>query len=223
MKPDQAHVVGLSGGSVDSALEDRIRQFRGGGQPLDGGVRASMEGAFQADFSRVRIHHNRQSDSLNRKLSARAFTTGQDLFFKNGEYNPHTTSGQTLLAHELTHVVQQNGAAVRRKPNKEVRRAYAGPIRTTSGGDLAQRVTWDYASLDRERWKKQNTAAKVALAPLGGVYGAARGGAQGYRVSTRPCAALKVRTPAACGSSAQALAVLSSARWRCPLLRVGER
>ncbi len=72
--------VGLQGGAVDSSVEGRIHQARGGGAPLHSGLRASMENAFQADFSRVRVHNNRQSDNLNRSLSARAFTTGQDLF-----------------------------------------------------------------------------------------------------------------------------------------------
>jgi hypothetical protein len=73
-----------------------------------------MEGAMGTDFSSVRVHTGSESDSLNKSLSARAFTTGSDIFFRSGEYNPATTQGQQLLAHELTHVVQQ-GAAVRTK------------------------------------------------------------------------------------------------------------
>ena len=68
-----------------------------------------------SDFSSVRIHTGQESDSLNRSLSARAFTTGSDIFFRSGEYNPGSTQGQQLLAHELTHVVQQGAATVRTK------------------------------------------------------------------------------------------------------------
>jgi hypothetical protein len=68
-----------------------------------------MEGSFGADFSGVRIHADQRADSLNRSLNARAFTTGNDIFFKQGEYKPDSGGGQKLLAHELTHVVQQNG------------------------------------------------------------------------------------------------------------------
>lgn len=106
-----------SDGPADVApeVEQTIQQARGGGQALDGNLRAQMEPAFNADFSGVRVHADGQADNLNRSLSARAFATGQDIFFKQGEYNPGSSSGRELLAHELTHVVQQNGDAVQTK------------------------------------------------------------------------------------------------------------
>lgn len=104
-------------GPADAApeVEQTIQQARGGGQALDHSVRTQMEPAFKADFSGVRVHTDGQADNLNRSLSARAFATGQDIFFKQGEYNPGSSTGRELLAHELTHVVQQNGAAVQTK------------------------------------------------------------------------------------------------------------
>lgn len=89
-------------------LEASIRQARGGGSALPDNIRAPMEQAFGADFSGVRVHTDSRSDRLNRSVQARAFTTGQDVFFRSGEYNPASRSGKELLAHELTHVVQQN-------------------------------------------------------------------------------------------------------------------
>ena len=74
-----------------------------------------IEPAMGADFSGVRVHTGGQADALNRNLSSRAFTTRQDIFFKQGEYSPGSSSGRELLAHELTHVVQQDGDRVRRK------------------------------------------------------------------------------------------------------------
>jgi hypothetical protein len=74
-----------------------------------------MEGAFGADFSGVKVHTDSKSHELNQSIQARAFTTGQDIFFRQGEYNPGSRPGQELLAHELTHVVQQNGSAVSKK------------------------------------------------------------------------------------------------------------
>ncbi len=68
-----------------------------------------MEQSFGADFSGVRIHADGEADQLSRALSARAFTTGQEIYFKQGEYQPDSQPGQMLLAHELTHVVQQTG------------------------------------------------------------------------------------------------------------------
>ena len=95
--------------SVTSGVENAIDRARGGGQPLPDGVLARMEKSFGADFSAVRVHADSESDSLNHSLHARAFTTGHDVFFRRGEYNPDSRRGQELIAHELTHVVQQNG------------------------------------------------------------------------------------------------------------------
>ncbi|NJP11949.1 MAG: DUF4157 domain-containing protein [Leptolyngbyaceae cyanobacterium RU_5_1] len=91
------------------AVEAAIEQARGGGRSLDTGARIQMESTFGADFSGVRIHTDSTADTLNQALSARAFTTGQDIFFRQGEYNPASSGGRELLAHELTHVVQQTG------------------------------------------------------------------------------------------------------------------
>jgi hypothetical protein len=63
----------------------------------------------------VNIHADSEADSLNKQVGARAFTTGSDIFFRQGEYNPASSNGQELLAHELTHVVQQGGAGVQKK------------------------------------------------------------------------------------------------------------
>jgi Domain of unknown function (DUF4157) len=100
---------------VSTDLESTINSAKGSGQPLDENLQQSMGQAIGADFSGVKIHTDSQSDRLNRSLQAKAFTTGQDVFFKQGEYNPGSREGQELLAHELTHVVQQNGDAVQQK------------------------------------------------------------------------------------------------------------
>ncbi|MBE2199153.1 MAG: DUF4157 domain-containing protein [Anaerolinea sp.] len=99
----------VDGGELDDGIETAVQSARVGGQPMPDNVRAPMENAFGADFSGVKIHTGGQADTLNRSLQARAFTTGQDVFFRQGEYNPDNSSGQELLAHELTHVVQQGG------------------------------------------------------------------------------------------------------------------
>jgi Domain of unknown function (DUF4157) len=101
------------GGMV--AIEQSIDQARGGGQGMDHGTRSRMESAFGSDFSGVRIHTDSRANGLNQSLSARAFATGRDVFFRQGEYNPGTSSGRELLAHELTHVVQQDGDSIRRQ------------------------------------------------------------------------------------------------------------
>ena len=93
---------------VQPDVEEMIQSERGGGQPLDKVVRSQMESSFGTDFSGVRVHTNPKADALNQSLNARAFTTGQDIFFGQGNYNPGSSGGRELIAHELTHVVQQN-------------------------------------------------------------------------------------------------------------------
>jgi hypothetical protein len=103
------------GGDVSNDIEGEIEGARGSGQAMDDNTRGNMESAFGADFSNVRVHTDKQSGNLNNAVQAKAFTTGQDIFFNQGQYNPGSSSGQELLAHELTHVVQQNGASVQKK------------------------------------------------------------------------------------------------------------
>lgn len=76
--------------------------------PLETGLRRDMEQGFGADFSRVRIHRDAGALELNRKLSSHAFTYGTDIYFNHGKFDPGSSAGRRLLAHELTHVVQQS-------------------------------------------------------------------------------------------------------------------
>ncbi|MCF3570853.1 DUF4157 domain-containing protein [Planktothrix agardhii 1806] len=112
-QPDQQV---MAGGDASTELETSIQTAKGGGQPLDGGLQRSMGQAMGADFSGVKVHTDSQSDQLNQSIQAKAFTTGQDVFFRQGAYEPSSRGGQELIAHELTHVVQQNGGAVQRSP-----------------------------------------------------------------------------------------------------------
>ncbi|NEO37694.1 MAG: DUF4157 domain-containing protein [Moorea sp. SIOASIH] len=96
-------------------LESSIQQARGSGMPIAESIRKPMEQSFGADFSRVKVHSDAQSDQLNQSIQARAFTTGKDIFFRQGEYNPGSRGGQELIAHELTHVVQQTGGQIQCK------------------------------------------------------------------------------------------------------------
>ena len=98
------------GTAASPDLETSIEQARGGGQPLADSIKSPMEQAFGADFSGVKVHTDTQADQLNQSIQAKAFTTGQDVFFRSGTYEPGSRGGQELLAHELTHVVQQVGS-----------------------------------------------------------------------------------------------------------------
>jgi len=102
--------------TVSPALSGQIESSSGRGRQLPDKTRAQMEQGIGADFSGVNIHTDEKAADMNRELGAQAFTHGQDIYFNNGKYNPDTSSGKRLLAHELTHVVQQNYAE--KKVNK---------------------------------------------------------------------------------------------------------
>ncbi|MBI1878873.1 MAG: DUF4157 domain-containing protein [Chloroflexi bacterium] len=106
-----AATVGSEGGPVSPEVAGRIQESRGGGTSLDPAIRTTIEGAFGTSFDDVRVHTDQESDVLNRRMNATAFTTGSDIFFSQGAYQPGTILGQRLLAHELTHVLQQRGGS----------------------------------------------------------------------------------------------------------------
>ncbi len=97
---------------LDNETAGRINRSRGSGQPLDGAVQTQMGHSMGNDFSGVRVHTGGESHALNEQLNAKAFTTGSDVFFREGAYSPQSSNGQQLIAHELTHVVQQGSGAV---------------------------------------------------------------------------------------------------------------
>ena len=88
-----------------------------GGQPLSSSVRAFFESRFDRDLSAVRVHVSNQAAESARTIQARAFTVGQDVVFGAGEYAPETSDGKRLLAHELTHTIQQTAGQASRAPS----------------------------------------------------------------------------------------------------------
>ena len=111
----QAKSLADSGGfAAPSHVESRLGS-PAGGSPLDADVRADMEGRFGSDFSAVRIHTGSEAVQLNRELSAKAFTRGTNIYFGANQFAPGSEPGRRLLAHELTHVIQQKTARVQRK------------------------------------------------------------------------------------------------------------
>jgi hypothetical protein len=97
-------------------VEANINASMSGGEPLPIGVRQFMEPRFGADFSNVRIHKSSKAAALNRQLNARAFTTQNHIFFGQDKFKPESSQGKELIAHELTHTIQQ-GAAVQQSGN----------------------------------------------------------------------------------------------------------
>ena len=147
MKPVVQRRSSEGGGNATANVESSIKQTRGKGRPLPERMRGSMEQAFGADFSGVRVHTDSHANQINRSIQARAFTTGQDVFFRQGEFALGSKRGQELLAHELTHVVQQNGSAVRPK-------------------SLTQKENTDKTTDNRSKLKnKRQSAEPTSLAP----------------------------------------------------------
>lgn len=95
---------------VSPELQRQLDSSRGGGQPLSQSARSYFEPRFGVGFNQVRIHTDGRAADMAKAVNARAFTMGRDIFFAAQEYAPSTQEGQRLLAHELTHVVQQGGA-----------------------------------------------------------------------------------------------------------------
>jgi hypothetical protein len=103
----QAKQNGNKTGMISPRTESVISSIRGGGQPLSPVSRAFFEPRFGVDFSNVRVHADSKAAYLAGSIQAKAFTIGRDVVFGAGQYAPETSGGKHLLAHELTHVVQQ--------------------------------------------------------------------------------------------------------------------
>ncbi len=102
---------------IDDFLAKRIEAKAGSGGVLDESIKAKIEAGMGADLSDVRVHTDAEADHLAKSMSATAFTTGSDIFFREGAFNPHTPDGLRLLAHEATHTIQQAAGPVDGTPS----------------------------------------------------------------------------------------------------------
>jgi ABC-type cobalt transport system substrate-binding protein len=154
-----------SGFQASTSVESGLASQQGGGSPLDEEVRSFMEPRFGNDFSGVRIHTGSNAVSMNKELHAQAFTHGSDIYFNEGKYNPGNNEGKRLLAHELTHVVQQTGAVQPKSVTK-----------LTTKENKVQAKKWSAVSSDalpavqlkenpQEQTGKNNQAQPAKLAP----------------------------------------------------------
>lgn len=98
-------------GSDTSGIEQKLASSKGSGQKMADGPLSEMNQSFGADFSGVRIHTGSEAVQMNKDLGARAFTNGSDVYFNEGQYNPSSNDGKHLLAHELTHTIQQKAVS----------------------------------------------------------------------------------------------------------------
>jgi hypothetical protein len=98
--------VGLEGGPLPEETARQVESMRGNGSGVDDNIRSTMESSLNLDLGNVRVHQDAASDALARSMTARAFTTGTDIFLRNDA----SATDQHLMAHEITHVAQQASA-----------------------------------------------------------------------------------------------------------------
>lgn len=130
--------------SVTQHFESFLNVSKGGGSPMPAGVRTSMEARFGADFSGVRIHTGTWAESLSTSIRAEAFVHGSDIYFNKGKWSPGTASGDFLLAHELTHTIQQGASGPRASNPRPAGKKSFGPtlqprcVQRSSGAAVQQ-------------------------------------------------------------------------------------
>ncbi len=143
--------------NVSDDFEEQLSSSKMGGRELPQQVKQEMETGFGADFSGVRIHTGGSSEQLNNQVAARAFTVGNNIYFNRGQYQPQSTQGRKLLAHELTHTIQQGASpqqnqTVQKTPTKVQRGIFSAAWKAVSGkvsgavdwadDQLGEAITW---------------------------------------------------------------------------------
>ena len=175
----RAHVQRKGDGSFEAGpdFEKRMSSQRGGGRPLPDKVRTKMESSFGADFGSVRVHTGSPSVQLNRDIGAQAFTHRNEIHFGAGKFNPSSRSGQHLLAHELTHVVQQNPTVqTKRKGAQTVAKIQASPAQIQRKG-FGSRALKGLGTLVQLAGGAIGAGVGAALGAIGGTLGGAAIGA----------------------------------------------
>ena len=145
-----------------------LNQSKGSGSPMDNATNSFMSSRFGADFSNVKIHTDSSAARMSNSINAKAFTHQNHIYFNQGQYQPNTHEGKTLLAHELTHTIQQGavGSSIQAKlklgrPNdqyeKEADQVADAVTNNSSTGNIIQTKTWE----KEEEYNPYATAAKA--------------------------------------------------------------
>ena len=152
---------GDGSGIASEAVSSGIRSSRGNGSRLPDTTRTFMESRFGADFSGVNIHTGNEAVQMSRELHAQAFTVGSDIYFNAGRYSPESSDGKRLLAHELTHTLQQGNAI---QP-KRIQRAGFGDVKIFESELEAQSVNVTTCPV-----QSTGTLSKVSWGETSGLY-----------------------------------------------------
>jgi hypothetical protein len=164
--------VGAAGGVLDGDTESAIGAARKGGSPLDPAAATAMGDAFGVDFSNVRVHAGAASTDLNDRVQAKAFTIGTDIFFRDRTPDVRTGEGQELLAHELTHTIQQGATGPARRSHRT--RGPGAPSAIQRHASFEHRLLGDVPPRDlfalgaHTELEQQSTAGTVPVQDLAG-------------------------------------------------------
>ncbi len=139
---------------ASDTITNQINSSKGGGKSMGASTQSYMESRFGTDFSGVKIHTDSKAVQLSRDLNAQAFTVGNDIYFNEGKYNPDSNSGKHLLAHELTHTIQQGGVIQKKiqkstKDKKCAVHAYDNSS-STDKAVIPQKSVFDFGSYPYE-------------------------------------------------------------------------
>ena len=126
-------------------------------------TKKQMEQGFGADFSNVNIHTDAEAIQMSNQLHAQAFTHGSDIYFNKGKYNTSSTGGKELLAHELTHVVQQNAGVKRKRIQRQLvfGSGYAGFPSASDEVTKAKGGKWNPTTIDFSTNAGRSEAGRV--------------------------------------------------------------
>jgi hypothetical protein len=152
------------GSFASVGLSRRIKRERGVGKRMKPELRKEMEGRIGADFSNVTIHTGSEAAGMNRELGAKAFTVGNDIFFDTGQYQPDSEDGKHLIAHELTHTVQQGSS-------ERIQRSLLGRAASSIGSRLRGAAEWAGNRLqDGLNWLRNRLGSMVTDLPGYGLF-----------------------------------------------------
>src|SRR4030095_3416313 len=140
-----------SNDTASDAVSSRINSTKGSGSSIDGSTKSFMESRFGTDFSGVKIHTGNYAAEMSRELNAKAFTVGNDIYFNSGEYNTGSNDGKHLLAHELTHTIQQGGSDKSSQVQSKIQKK-AGP---------AKKTVWLHIGFDSSAQANESTMKKL--------------------------------------------------------------
>jgi len=166
-EPVQTKENSSTAAGVTPGIESNINSLKGSGQPLPESTRSYFEPRFGYDFSGVRVHTDSKASETAKSINAKAFTTGKDVVFGTNQYTPKTDSGKYLLAHELTHVIQQSGSNLQLKHSiDQLRENYEQET-----DRMARPITeWEKRPVqkeaDYELVRRQVEGEKPALVPI---------------------------------------------------------